>query len=156
MSSMIAQVSRKGPHDDRSASAPEDCSSAAVRASSPCNDYDVWNGTPPQAGTAPDASDQDAALFVSETIADGRLMAAGEHSTKTWTIKNAGSAHWLARHLTRIGLRAAPGLIATPQSVEVPNTPPGESITSCWHGRLRPGCGSPTRKRSSAAPTPPC
>lgn len=83
----------------------------------------------PQTGAAPSASDDDAAMFVSETIPDGTLMAAGEHFTKTWTIRNAGTVPWHRRRLTRIGLHAAPGLIATPQSVHIPDTAPGEAVT---------------------------
>lgn len=82
-----------------------------------------------QTGAAPDASAEDAAVFLSETIPDGTLMAAGEHFMKTWTIRNTGIVPWHGRQLTRIGLHAAPGLIATPRSIDVPDTTPGDAVT---------------------------
>lgn len=78
---------------------------------------------------SPDASADDASLFVSETIADGTLMQPGQRFDKTWTIRNGGSIAWENRLLSRIGIASGIGLITTPAAVPIPSTRPGETVT---------------------------
>lgn len=79
--------------------------------------------------TAPDASDEDASLFIGETVADGTLMTPGQRFEKTWTIRNAGRIEWTGRFLTRVGIAAGPGLITTPHRTPLPTTAPGDELT---------------------------
>ncbi|MWV48103.1 helix-turn-helix domain-containing protein [Rathayibacter sp. VKM Ac-2803] len=79
-------------------------------------------------GISPEASMDDASEFVGETVADGTIMAPGQHFEKSWTIRNAGSVRWSGRLLSRVGIAASPGLITTPRSFEMPDVDPGHEL----------------------------
>lgn len=80
-------------------------------------------------GVAPDASEQDASVFLRESVPDGTLVLPGHRFEKTWTIRNAGAIEWENRYLTRIGIAAGPGLITTPHRIPLPVTQVGEELT---------------------------
>jgi len=69
----------------------------------------------------------DASSFEGDTIPHGTVMPPGQLFIKTWWIRNAGSVPWNGRRLERQGPVMGPGLIVSPPSVDVPDTPPGET-----------------------------
>ena len=80
----------------------------------------------------------DASTFIADTIPDGTVMAPGELFVKSWTIRNSGTVPWLGRRLERQGPLIGPGLIVSPASVEIEDTPPEETVT-IWVGLRAPG-----------------
>lgn len=85
--------------------------------------------TTTSATPSPDATDADASIFIRETVPDGTLMVPGQRFEKTWTVRNSGSAPWVDRRLTRIGIAAGTGLITTPVQTPIPETLPGNEVT---------------------------
>lgn len=74
----------------------------------------------------------DASEFVGDTVPHGTMMEPGAFFMKTWQVKNIGTVPWSDRRLERQGPKTGPGLITSPEFVEIPDTGPGEiaSITA--------------------------
>jgi transcriptional regulator with XRE-family HTH domain len=64
----------------------------------------------------------DASTFVDDTVPHGTLLKPGEVFTKTWRVRNSGTVSWRDRRLERQGPLTGPGLISSPQYVDVPDT----------------------------------
>ncbi|WP_157518860.1 NBR1-Ig-like domain-containing protein [Herbidospora mongoliensis] len=58
------------------------------------------------------------------TIPDGTLIAKGESFEKVWRIKNTGKVEWSGRFLMRVN----DTVCSAPRKVEIPHTPPGDSV----------------------------
>jgi len=71
----------------------------------------------------------DRSVLVSETVPDGTIVEPGSTFTKTWTVRNAGTADWRGRWLTRQGDPGVPGWLASPRRVPVPDTAAGGHAT---------------------------
>lgn len=53
-------------------------------------------------------------------------MQPGEVFTQTWRIRNSGEVPWTGRRLERQGPITGPGLISSPEFVDIPDSEPGE------------------------------
>jgi transcriptional regulator with XRE-family HTH domain len=81
-------------------------------------------------GSVPaDFDPDDRSVLVSETVPDGTIVDPGSAFTKAWTVRNAGTADWHGRWLTRQGDPGVPGWLASPRQVPVPDTPAGALVT---------------------------
>jgi hypothetical protein len=68
---------------------------------------------------------RNASTFVSDvTIPDGTVMSPGQSFTKTWKIRNSGSASWSGYNLGFVD----GAQMGAPSSVSVPMTPPGATV----------------------------
>jgi len=76
----------------------------------------------------PPTENGDRSSFVSDiTIPDGAKVVVNSRFTKTWEIRNIGSAVWKDRYLQRQGPNAGPGRLKSPLRVRIPHTEPGQS-----------------------------
>ncbi len=79
----------------------------------------------PRPGPAPPDDPDLSSTLVDETYEDGTHVAAGEHFTKSWILRNLGAERWEGRWLTRINSTPC----STPERVRVPDTGPGRVVT---------------------------
>jgi transcriptional regulator with XRE-family HTH domain len=90
------------------------------------------NGTPPRHSPRPPAANSgtpgDKSILVSETPGDGARFEPGEHFTKTWILRNAGTVPWIERQLVRDTVVTATGPFG-PRSVPIPRTEPGQQVS---------------------------
>jgi transcriptional regulator with XRE-family HTH domain len=68
----------------------------------------------------------DASAFVDDTVPHGTFMTPAELFTKSWRIRNSGTAVWQRRKLERQGPVTGPGLITSPRHIPIRHTEPGE------------------------------
>lgn len=82
------------------------------------------------AGRPDDADDEnDNTLYLEDlSIPDGMLVRPGELLRKGWRVRNVGTVPWVNRRLTRLGPRGGPGHLASPRSVPIPDTAPGDTV----------------------------
>lgn len=86
----------------------------------------------PENGAAPDAAPQ--ALFVSKSVATRQVIAENEAFTQTVQLKNIGAGAWKGFKLVRLpnygaANKATDALGAQSESIAVPDTPPGGTVT---------------------------
>lgn len=80
-------------------------------------------------GTVPvDYHPDDRSELIGETVPDGTQVSPEQVFDKTWTLRNAGPATWVARFLTRQGTPGVPGWLRSPGRVPVADTGPGEIV----------------------------
>lgn len=103
-----------------------------------------------------DYDPDDLCLLVAETVPDGMLTRNGSGFEKTWTLRNAGSARWIGRWLTRQDAPEAPGRLRSPRRVRVPDTEPGglARVTVTLRTPARPGAGIARFQITDAAGRP--
>lgn len=81
---------------------------------------------PAESATA--TSSVDLSELVSETFPDGTMVPFGAAFVKSWTVRNTGNVPWIGRFLTRVTPRT-PMFPHTAESVPVPDTMPGQTVT---------------------------
>lgn len=62
------------------------------------------------------------------SIPDGSLVDPGQTLHKQWELRNAGNVHWTNRRLARVGATGGYASPESPDSVSIPDTPPGENV----------------------------
>lgn len=73
--------------------------------------------------------DGDYSDFVRDvTVPDGSFVQPGETIHKQWELNNAGTVPWLGRRLVRLGANGGYASPSSPDSVLIPDTPPGENV----------------------------
>lgn len=70
----------------------------------------------------------DLSELISETFPDGTMVPFGADFSKTWTLRNVGNVPWIDRSLMRVTPRT-PMFPHTAESIPVPKTMPGETVT---------------------------
>jgi transcriptional regulator with XRE-family HTH domain len=81
---------------------------------------------PPEAGVG--IHGERSKFIADVTLPDGSLVTVGAELTKTWRLENAGAAPWIRMRLVRVGPCDGMGVLASPPSVPIPTTGPGEQV----------------------------
>jgi hypothetical protein len=86
-------------------------------------------------GTQPSVPGDDSRFVADVTVPDGSRIPVDVDFTKTWEIRNVGSAVWENRFLQREGPTDGPGLCSSGPRVPIPRTPQGASVQISVHFR---------------------